>query len=275
MKEGYMMEYITLNNGIEMPLLGLGTWNLNGQECVNIVATAIELGYCLIDTAQMYGNEKEVGKGIKRSNTEREKLFVTTKLYRKTNSYDAAKKAINESLCNLRLDYIDLLLLHEPYAEGNDMYKALEEAYREGKVHAIGVSNYDQEWFETLIKQCSIVPSVNQVETHLYYQKWDLQNYLNSQETAMQAWSPLAQGKADIMHHPQLQEIAYKYHKTASQIALRFLTQRCISVIPKSKRGERLIENISIFDFQLSDIEMQEIRKLDKNETLFSWTLSF
>lgn len=273
--KGDMMEYITLNNGIEMPLLGLGTWNLNGQECVDIVATAVELGYCLIDTAQMYGNEKEVGKGIKRSNIEREKLFVTTKLYRKTNSYDAAKKAINESLCNLRLDYIDLLLLHEPYAEGNDMYKALEEAYREGKVHAIGVSNYDQRWFETLIKQCSIVPSVNQVETHLYYQKWDLQNYLNSQGTAMQAWSPLAQGKADIMHHPQLQVIADKYHRTASQIALRFLTQRGISVIPKSKRRERLIENISIFDFQLSDVEMQEIRKLDKNETLFSWTLSF
>ena len=269
------MEHITLNNGIKMPLLGLGTWNLNGKECIDTVATAVELGYRLIDTAQMYGNEKEVGDGIKKSSIEREKLFITTKLYRKTNSYEKAKKAIDESLFNLKLDYIDLLLLHEPYAEGNDMYKALEDAYREGKVHSIGVSNYDQQWFETLIKQCSIIPSVNQVETHLYYQKWELQNYLNSQGTVMQAWSPLAQGKADIMHHPRLQVIADKYHKTASQIALRFLTQRGISVIPKSKRRERLIENISIFDFHLSNVEMQEIRNLDKDETLFSWTLDF
>lgn len=275
MKEGNIMEYITLNNGIEMPLLGLGTWNLNGQECIDIVATAIEFGYRLIDTAQMYGNEKEVGDGIKQSKIERENLFITTKLYRKTNSYETAKRAIDESLCNLKLDYINLLLLHEPYIEGSEMYKALEEAYREGKVRAIGVSNYDQRWFTALIKQCSIVPSVNQVETHLYYQKWDLQNYLNLQNTAMQAWSPLAQGKADILHHPQLQVIADKYDKTVSQIALRFLTQRGISVIPKSKRRERLIENINIFDFQLSNVEMQEIRKLDKNETLFSWTLSF
>ena len=269
------MEHITLNNGIKMPLLGLGTWNLNGKECIDTVAAAIELGYRLIDTAQMYGNEKEVGKGIKQSNIERKKLFVTTKLYQKSNSYEAAKRAIHESLCNLRLDYIDLLLLHEPYAEGCDMYKALEEAYREGKIRAIGVSNYDQQWFETLIKQCSIVPSVNQVETHLYYQKWNLQNYLHAKGTTMQAWSPLAQGKEDMIHHPQLQMIADKYHKTEAQIALRFLTQRGISVIPKSKRKERLIENMNIFDFQLADVEIQEIRKLDKNETLFSWTLDF
>lgn len=275
MKEGNIMEYITLDNGIKMPLLGLGTWDLNGQECIDTVATAIELGYRLIDTAQMYGNEKEVGDGIKQSNIEREKLFVTTKLYRKTNSYETAKKAIDESLCNLKLDYIDLLLLHEPYIEGSEMYQALEEAYQDEKVRAIGVSNYDQRWFTSLMKQCSIVPSINQVETHLYYQKWDLQNYLNSQGTVMQAWSPLAQGKADIMHHPQLQVIADRYHKTVPQIALRFLTQRGISVIPKSKRRERLIENISIFDFQLSELEMQEIKKLDKNETLFEWTLNF
>lgn len=269
------MEYIKLNNGIMMPLLGLGTWELNGEECIHTVKKAIELGYRLIDTAQMYNNEAEVEKGIAQSNIDRRKLFITTKLYRISNSYDKAKKAIEESLCNLNLKYIDLLLLHEPYAQGSQMYKAMEEAYLEGKVRAIGVSNYDQQWFDKIIKNCTIIPSVNQVETHVYYQKCDLQEHLKGYGTVMQAWSPLGQGKKDMMQITQLQHLAEKHHKSVPQIILRFLTQRGISVIPKSRRISRLVENKDIFDFQLSDSEMLEISKLDKQETLFSWTLDF
>lgn len=155
------MEYVKLNNGSLMPLVGLGTWDLRNDECIEIVSKAIQLGYRLIDTAQMYGNEKEVGLGIIKSGINREELFVTTKIYRISNSYEKAKKAIETSLKNLQLDYIDLLLLHEPYSQGPQMYKALEEAYLQGKVKAIGISNYNQEWYRDFIKNCSIVPMVN------------------------------------------------------------------------------------------------------------------
>lgn len=269
------MEYITLNNGILMPLVGLGTWDLTGQECINIVSKAIQLGYRLIDTAQMYNNEKEVGLGIIKSGIDRHELFITTKIYRISNSYEKAKKAINTSLENLQLDYIDLLLLHEPYKQGPQMYKALEEAYQEGKIKAIGISNYNEKWYQSFIKECSIVPAINQVEAHVHFQKWQLHELLNQHNTTMQAWSPLGQGISNILKEPILISIGKKYNKSPAQIALRFLTQRGISVIPKSNKESRLIENKNIFDFQLTDEEIKMIMTLDRNKTLFPWTESF
>lgn len=266
------MEYITLKNNIKMPLLGLGTWDLRGQECIDTVCTAIKNGYRLIDTAQMYGNEKEVGQGIIKSHIPRQELFITTKIYGISNSYEKAKKAIRESLTNLQTDYIDLLLLHEPYLQEQEMYKAIEEAYRNGTVRAIGISNYGKKRFEKFLKQCKTVPLVNQIECHIYYQKWEYQKYLNRYDVKMQAWAPLAQSQVKIGQEPLLLKIAEKYHKTPYQIALRFLTQRGISAIPKSRREKKLIENINIFDFQLTQSEIKEISSLDKNDTLFMWT---
>lgn len=269
------MEYVKLNNGSLMPLVGLGTWNLKGQECIETVMKAIQLGYRLIDTAQMYGNEKEVGLGLLNSGISRQELFVTTKIYRISNSYEKAKQAIETSLKNLQLDYIDLLLLHEPYAQGPQMYKALEEAYQEGKIKAIGISNYNEKWYQDLMRNCSIIPMVNQMEAHVYFQKWELQKYLQENGTVMQAWSPLGQGMQNIFNDSILVSIGQKYGKSPAQIALRFLVQRGISVIPKSNKESRLIENKNIFDFQLTDEEMKMIMILDKNKTLFSWTESF
>lgn len=269
------MEYVKLNNGVLMPLVGLGTWELRNEECIETVSKAIQLGYRLIDTAQMYGNEKEVGLGIIQSGIERQELFVTTKIYRMSNSYEKTKKAIDTSLKNLQLDYIDLLLLHEPYTQGPQMYKALEEAYLQGKVRAIGISNYNEQWYQDFIKSCSIIPMVNQVEAHVYFQKWELQKQLQDNGTLMQAWSPLAQGMRNIIDNPILVAIGQKYDKTPAQIALRFLVQRGISVIPKSKHQQRLQENIDLFDFELSLDDMQKIHQLDNNRTLFPWTESF
>lgn len=269
------MEYVKLNNGVDMPLVGLGTWDLRGDECAEAVSTALKLGYRLLDTAQMYGNEKEVGQGIKKSGIEREKIFVTTKLYSKSNSYEKAKTGIDESLKNLRLDYVDLFLLHEPYSQGSDMYCALEEAYRAGKVRAIGISNYDEKWYKRFLSQCETVPAVNQLEAHVYFQKWDFQKLMQAQGTAMQAWAPLAQGIDRIAEHPILNEIGRKHRKSAAQIALRFLIQRGISVIPKSRHEERLKENMELFDFALTEEDIGQIKKLDRNDTLFPWTKAF
>lgn len=269
------MEYITLHNGVQMPLVGLGTWDLRGQECIDTVEKAIQLGYRLIDTAQMYDNEKEVGLGIKKSGIPRNEICISTKIYRISNSYEKAKKAIETSLRNLQVDYLDFVFLHEPYVQGPQMYQALEEAYQEGKIRAIGISNYNEEWYQTFLKECSIVPAINQVEAHVYHQKWELQEVLKQHGTAMQAWAPLAQGIGNIIAQPVLISIGKKYQKTPAQIALRFLVQRGISVIPKSKHEHRLLENINIFDFQLTIEEMQEIRKLDTQKTLFAWTENF
>lgn len=274
-KKGNRMETILLNNGVEMPLAGLGTWNLRGQECTKTVAKAIELGYRLIDTAQMYGNETEVGKGIAQSSLPREQIFVTTKIYRISSSYDKAKKAIDESLKRLKMDYVDLLLLHEPYPQGPEMYRALEEAYQEGKTRTIGISNYDERWYTKFLKQCSVIPAVNQLETHVYYQKWDFQKQMEQHGTKMQAWSPLAQGIGNVAGHPVLTTIGQKYGKTAAQVALRFLVQRNISVIPKSRHDSRLTENLELFDFCLDARDMEQIKMLDRQDTLFPWTKNF
>ena len=268
-------ETIPLSNQVQIPLVGLGTWDLRGDVCVRTVAAAIQMGYRLIDTAQMYGNEEAVGRGIAQGGTPRDQLFVTTKLYRVSNSYEKARLAIDQSLARLGTDYVDLLLLHEPYPQGPEMYRALEQALEVGKARAIGVSNYDPHWYETFLGQCQVVPAVNQLEVHVLFQKWQFQAQMAAHGTALQAWAPLAQGLAGVASHPVLAAIGQGHGKTAAQVALRFLVQRGISVIPKSQRPERLAENLALFDFALSPQEMERIRALDRDDTLFPWTKAF
>ncbi|UXR81910.1 aldo/keto reductase [Staphylococcus sp. IVB6214] len=266
------MEHLTLNTGAKIPLVGLGTWDLRDETCVSLVSEAIRLGYRLIDTAQMYDNEKEVGQGIAQTNVDRDDLFITTKLDSRSNGYKQALEGISRSLDNLNLDYVDLLLVHEPYSNDLAMYEALSEAYHDGKVKAIGISNYNQKRFEQFLKNVDIIPAVNQVECHLQFQKWVLQQKLKEHGTIMQAWSPLSQGKLGFEKQPEFLQLSEKYKKSPAQIVLRFLTQRGISVIPKTRRIECLEENMSIFDFQLLPEEMNLLKSLDKDTTLFSWT---
>lgn len=265
------MEFVTLNNGVKMPILGLGTWDLRGRQCEEVVATAIGEGYRMIDTAQMYQNEVEVGRGIKRSGARREELFITTKLYSPSRSYKLAQKGIDESLRNLDLDYIDLMLVHEPYSEAAEMYRALEEAYRAGKLRAIGVSNFKENFYRNFISSCEIIPAVNQVEAHVYFAQKKLQKVMTEYGTQMEAWAPFTEGRKNIFAEPVLVEIGKVHNKTSAQIALKYLVQKNIIVIPKSSKIERLRENINIFDFILSDEEMQKIETLDKGKSLFGW----
>ncbi len=265
----------SLNKGVAMPLTGLGTWDLRGRECIETVTTAISQGYRLIDTSHMYENEVEVGKAIALSKVPRHELFITTKLEQRSNSYEKAKIAIDKSLQRLGLDYLDLLLIHEPYSQAPEMYRALEEAQETEKVRAIGISNFDEHRYADFVKQVSVVPAVNQVETHVYFQRWNFQKTMEKCGTKMQAWAPLAQGIDRIADHPTLIRIGKKYKKSATQVALRFLVQRGISVIPKSRHRNRLIENMDLFNFELSIDEMNSIRDLDKNYTLFAWTNAY
>ncbi|WP_458862439.1 aldo/keto reductase [Acidaminobacterium chupaoyuni] len=269
------METVLLNNGVQMPLVGLGTYGLQGDGCRDVVAGAIGMGYTLLDTAQMYGNEEEVGRGMQKSGAARSSLFLTTKIYRISNSYEKAKEAIDSSLKRLGTEYVDLLLLHEPYREGPEMYRAMEEALKTGKARAIGISNYNEAWYDDLIGKVSVTPAVNQLEVHPYFQKKDWQAKLEKEGVRVQAWSPLAQGKEELFNHPVLKEIGKRHGKTAAQVVLRALTERKISVIPKSAKEERLSENMDIFDFSLSAEEKKAIEKLDRNQTLFPWTEKF
>lgn len=258
-----------LNNGISMPLIGFGTYTLLGAECEKCVSNAIETGYRLIDTAQMYNNEKAVGNAIK--HFDREKLFITTKLYYPSTSYEKAVLDIEKSLNNLQTNYIDLLLIHEPYNESLSMYKAMEECLHTGKIRAIGISNFNKIQYLNFIKSCGIIPAVNQVECHVFYRQKNLQNILEEHSTHMQAWSPLACGKNNFFNNPILESIAKKYGKTTGQIGLKYLIQSGISVIPKTSKIERLKENINIFDFNLDESDIRKIQTLDRNKSLFGW----
>lgn len=269
------MESVRLNNGVDLPLAGLGTWDLRGTRCVEAVRAALDLGCRLIDTAQMYDNEAQVGRALRESGVAREEIFLTTKIYRPSSSYEKAAAAIDRSLKTLGLDYVDLLLLHEPYPYGPEMYRAMEDAYRAGKARAIGISNYDERLYPAFLTRCEIVPAVNQVECHAYYQKEAFQREMLARGTVLQAWAPLAQGMDGLTDHPVLREIGESHGKTAAQVALRFLVQRGISVVPKSKRPERLRENLALFDFSLTEEEMDRVRALDRRDTLFPWTKAF
>lgn len=265
------MKYIKLNNGLQMPMIGLGVYQLHGNDGEDVILKAIKNGYRLFDTAQMYGNEKMLGNAIKKSPIPREQLFITTKLYSPSNSYEKAKRDIDKSLRELQLDYIDLMLIHEPYSHSIDMYKALEDAYGEGKIKAIGVSNFNQRQYLNLLHHCNIIPAVNQVESHVFYTQKDVLELMNKHGTVMEAWSPLTANPSRIIHNDTLISIANKYNKTPVQISLKYLLELGIIVIPKTSHEERLIENIDLFDFQFSKMDMKLIETLDKGKSLFGW----
>ena len=265
------MKYISLNNGIKMPIIGYGTWTLKGKDCERAVIDALEVGYRLIDTAQMYKNEKEVGNAIKKTKILREEIFITTKICSPNTTYLKTKEAINKSLKELQLEYIDLMLIHKPYENSLKMYKAMEEAYKEGKIKAIGISNFNISEYNSFIKNCEIIPAINQVEAHIFFRKKDLQETMEKHKTKMEAWSPLVAGKEKIFENKILIDIGKKHNKTSAQVALKYLVQNDIIIIPKTSNKERMKENIDILDFELSDAEMTKISRLDKNKSLFGW----
>ncbi|WP_316848144.1 aldo/keto reductase [Pedobacter psychrodurus] len=264
------METVKLNNGLEMPILGFGVFQVTDlKECERSVIDAIDSGYRLLDTAESYMNEEAVGKAIKASGIDREELFVTTKLWINSNGYQGAKTAFENSLKKLQLDYLDLYLIHQPYGDVYGEWRAMEELYKEGKVKAIGVSNFQPDRLIDLIIHNEVVPAVNQVETHPFHQQIDAHQFMNDNKVQIESWGPFAEGKNDMFKNEVLGGIGKKYNKSIAQVVLRWLTQRGIVAIPKSVRKERMQENINIFDFQLSAEEMETIKTLDSGTSSF------
>lgn len=263
------MEYVKLNNGIEMPILGYGVYQVTPEECERCVSDAISVGYRLIDTAQAYGNEEGVGNAIRKSSIPRKDLFITTKVWISNAGYEKAKASIEESLQKLQTDYIDLLLIHQPFNDYYGTYRAMEEANKAGKVRAIGVSNFYPDRFIDLAEFCEIKPAVNQMETHVFNQQRKLQEVMQEYGTELMAWGPFAEGRNDFFTNGTLAAIGVKYGKSVAQVALRFLIQRGIVVIPKSTHKERMIENFNVFDFSLTEREMTVIAALDNEKSLF------
>lgn len=258
------MEFVTLNNGVKMPLEGFGVFQVpDPAQCEQAVLDAIASGYRLIDTAAAYMNEKAVGEAIKKSGVPREELFITTKLWVQDASYEAAKKAIQTSLDNLGLSYLDLYLIHQPMGDYVGAYRAMEEAYKEGKLKAIGVCNFYPHRLADLCETVEVIPAVNQVELHPFFQQENALALMKEYGVVPEAWGPFAEGNHGIFTHPVLTAIGQKYGKSAAQVALRWNVQRGVVVIPKSVHKERIEQNMNIWDFQLSDEDMVEIAKLD------------
>lgn len=261
------MEYLTLNNGVQMPLVGFGTFMLSGEACSDSIASAIKSGYRMIDTAEAYGNEREVGKGIAAGGINRKELFLVTKVNFK--SYENAEQTVRQSLENLNTDYIDLLLLHWPFANYYAAWRSLEKLYADGKIRAIGVSNFEPDQLLDLIAYNEVIPAVNQIETNLYCQRRTERSWMDKKQVAHMAYAPLGQGSRNSMfEEPAVLTLAEKYGKTPAQIMLRFLIQQNIAVIPKSTRPEHIRENFDLFDFSLTADEMLKLSVLDKNEPL-------
>jgi len=264
------METIKLNNGVEMPVLGFGVFQVTDlAECERSVLDAIETGYRLIDTAQSYMNEEAVGKAIKQSSIAREELFITTKLWIQGNGYEGTKKAFEASLKKLQLDYLDLYLIHQPYGDVYGEWRAMQELYKEGKVRAIGVSNFQPDRLIDLIIHNEVVPAVNQVETHPFHQQHDAQQFMKENNVQIESWGPFAEGKNDIFRNELLKSIGEKCNKSIAQVILRWLTQRGVVAIPKSVRKERMAENLNSLDFELTADEMDQIKTLDTNASSF------
>ena len=239
------------------------------KECERVVSKAIEVGYRSIDTAQVYGNEEAVGNAIKKSGIDRKEFFITTKVWISNSGYEKAKASIDESLKKLQTDYIDLLLIHQPFGDYYGTYRAMEEYYKAGKLRAIGVSNFFPDRFVDFVHFVEIKPMVNQVETHVFNQQIIPQEIMKEYGTQIESWGPFAEGKNNLFTNETLVEIGKKYNKTAAQIALRYLIQRDVVVIPKTVRKERMIQNFDVFNFELNEEDMKEILKLDKKESLF------
>ena len=263
------MNYITLNNGVEMPAVGYGVYQVSPDECVRCVEDALHAGYRLIDTAQSYDNEYEVGQGLRQSGVVRGDIFLTTKIWIANAGYEKAKASIDDSLRRLQTEYIDLMLIHQPFGDYYGTYRAMEEAYKAGKLRAIGVSNFFADRLIDLCHNVEVMPAVNQVETHVFHQQAELHAIMDKYGVVHESWGPFAEGRKDFFTHPVLQRIGTAHHKTAAQAALRFLLQKDIVVIPKSVHKDRMVQNLDIFDFSLSDSEMKELEGLDEKESLF------
>ena len=263
------MNTVKLNNGVIMPQMGYGVYQVNPAECKRCVLDAISAGYRMIDTAQAYHNEEGVGEAIKESGVAREELFIVTKIWISNAGEERAYASIMESLRKLQTDYIDLLLIHQPFGDYYGTYRAMERAYREGKVLSIGVSNFYPDRFIDLQAHVEVKPMVNQVETHVFNQQVEAQKYMEKYGCHIMSWGPFAEGLNDFFHNPVLTEIGKAHGKTLAQVALRFLIQRGVIIIPKSTHKERMEENIDIFDFALTDEEMIRIASLDLRHSLF------
>lgn len=263
------MEYVTLNNGVKMPVLGYGVYQVDPAECERCVLDAISVGYRSIDTAQAYYNEEGVGNAIVKCGVPREELFITTKVWISNAGYEKAKVSIEESLKKLQTDYIDLLLIHQPFNDYYGTYRAMTEAYKEGKIRAIGVSNF---YPDRLIDMCQfneVVPAVNQVETHPFNQQTKAKEIMKKYGVQIESWGPFAEGRKDMFNNAVLKSIGAKYQKSVAQVILRFLIQNGVVVIPKSTHKERMIENFNVFDFTLDEGDMKQIAALDDAESAF------
>jgi len=264
------MQTISLNNGVEMPIVGFGVFQIADLiECERSVSDALSVGYRLIDTAASYGNEEAVGNAVKSSGIPREELFITTKLWVTGAGYDATKKAFERSLQKLQLEYLDLYLIHQPYGDVYGSWRAMEELHREGRIRAIGVSNFHPDRVMDFILHNEVPPAVNQIETHPFHQQIESQEFLQKNNVQIESWGPFAEGKNNIFQNELLRAIAAKCNKSIAQVILRWLTQRGVVAIPKSVRKERMAENLAIFDFQLSAEDMAAIASLDTKQTVF------
>ncbi len=260
---------ITLNNGVKMPALGFGTLYLKDTVGINSVAQAIAVGYRLIDAATIYGNEEEVGLGIKKSGIDRKELFISTKLWVSDMGYEGTKKAFELSLKKLGVDYLDMYLIHRPRGDVQGSWKAMEELYKAGKIRAIGVSNFDSLQLADLTSKANIKPTINQIEANPFFQEHEMQKITEQFGIQVEGWSPFAEGRNNLFTNDVLVKIGKKYNKTAAQVTLRWLIQRGIIVIPRTSNPAYMKENITVFDFQLDQADMDEISKLDKKITQF------
>lgn len=264
------MQEVELNNGVKMPILGFGVFQVPDlAECERSVLDALATGYRLIDTAATYQNEEAVGAAIQKSGIARKELFITTKLWIQSQGYEGTKKAFETSLQKLQLDYLDLYLIHQPYGDVYGEWRAMEELYQEGKVRAIGVSNFHPDRLMDLIVHHDIVPAVNQIETHPFHQQIETQQFLQEHNIQIESWGPFAEGKNDLFTNEVLRSIAAEHDKTVAQVVLRWLTQRGVVAISKSVRKERMVENFNSLDFELSPSQMQTIQSLDTKASLF------
>lgn len=263
------MKTVKLNNGIEMPQMDYGVYQVSPYECERCVSDALQVGYRMIDTAQAYHNEEGVGNAIKKSGIARQEIFLVSKIWISNYGYEKAKASIDESLHKLQTDYLDLMLLHQPFCDRYGAYRALEEAYKAGKLRAIGVSNFYPDHFIDLASNMEIVPAVNQVETHVFDQQTEPQRIMEEFGTHIMSWAPLAEGRNGFFTNSLLSQIGAKYGKTVAQVALRWLIQRGVIIIPKSTHIERMQQNFDIFDFQLSPEDMASIATLDAGKSLF------
>ncbi|MGL4336970.1 MAG: aldo/keto reductase [Turicibacter sp.] len=264
------MEYVILNNGVKMPAVGFGVFQIQDTaECIRVVLDAIDAGYRLIDTAQSYGNEEAVGEAINQSSVPRDELFITTKVWISNSGYELAKQSIESSLTKMNLDYLDLVLIHQPLNDYYGTYKAMQDLYAQGKIKAIGVSNFYPDRLVDLALFNDIIPAVNQIEVNPFHQQLEAQPFNEKYAVKLQAWAPFAEGRNDMFTHPDLKKIGDKHKKSVAQVILRWLVQRNIVPLAKTVSKERMLENIDIFNFELSEEDMYKISTLDKKESSF------